>query len=356
MKHTISVFATCIATAALVCGCSGNRDGIPDDAPVLKIYTWSDYISPSVVERFEKANGVRVAIDIFESNESMYERLRCGYASYDVIVPSSYMIATMAREGMIERLDHSKLPNVRQNFDPSFAAQILDPSFSYSVPYAVTYTGLAFAKDKVPEGADVESWAILGNEALKGRITLLDDMREVIGAGLMYLGYSINSTRPDEIAAAVEQLIKWRGNVGKFDVENYKDEIADGGIWLCQGYSTDIHQLKDGNVGFALPDEGFAIAFDEMVIGSDSTQKDLAYKFINYLYEGDVAAENMKYLCGPMPVAPGFELLDADFRNQLIFDADILRQGQVIKSFDGRPDVQALYSIAWERIKAASAR
>ena len=200
MRLTNMTFAAAFAALFLVVGCSEG------DIRTLRIYTWSDYIAPSVVKRFEKAHGVKVLVDTFESNEAMYAKLKSGEASYDIIVPSSYEIVTMVRAGMVERLDHSKLPNVRRNFDSSFAAQILDPSFSYSVPYAVTYTGFAYEKEMIPEGADVESWSILGNETMKGRMSMLDDMREVIGAGLMYLGFSINSTRPDEIDAAVGQI------------------------------------------------------------------------------------------------------------------------------------------------------
>jgi spermidine/putrescine transport system substrate-binding protein len=281
-------------------------------------------------------------------------------------MPSSYQIKTMAREGMIDSLDHSKIPNVLKNFDKSFAMQILDHTFTYSVPYAVTYTGFAYVKDKIPEGADVGSWSILENEALKGRVSLLDDMREVIGAGLMYLGYSINSENPAEIDAAVEQVLKWRANVRKFDAESYKTEVASGATWLGHGYSTDVTQVivgdeeagapARGDIGFALPREGFTIAFDEMVVASDARRKDLAYAFINYIYDGEVAAANMDYICGPNPVRPGIDLLDEEYRSLIILDQESLRHGQVLMSFDGKPGVQELYNKAWDRIKATEAR
>lgn len=336
------------------------------DGGTLHIYTWSDYISPDVLESFEKALGVKVAIDTFDSNEAMYAKLKAGGTGYDLIMPSSYQIKTMAREGMIDKLDHSRMPNVMKNFDKSFATQILDNGFTYSAPYAVTYTGFAYAKDKIPEGAEVDSWSILGNEALKGRISLLDDMREVIGSGLMYLGYSINSENPAEIDAAVEQILKWRANVRKFDSESYKTEVASGATWLGHGYSTDITQVIIGDdesgaparddIGFALPKEGFAIAFDEMVVASGARRKDLAYAFINYIYDGDVAAVNMDYICGPNPVRPGIEQLDEDYRSLIILDAQTLRYGQILTSFDDKPEVQALYNKAWDRIKATESR
>lgn len=330
----------------------------------LHVYTWSDYLAPEVKTGFEKALGCKVVIDTFESNEYMYSKLKAGGTGYDVIMPSSYQIATMAREKMIVPLDHSKLPYVRQNFAKEFSGQILDPEFTYNVPYAVTYTGFAYIKDKVPQFAEDGgcSWSVLADGSLKGRISLLDDIREVIGAGLMYLGYSINSTNAAEISAAADQILKWRENVRKFDAESYKTEVASGSIYLGHGYSTDVTQVIIGDeeegadprddIGFALPREGFSVAFDEMVLSSGARRPDLAYAFINYIYDADVAAANMEYICGPSPVAPGIEKLEPDYRAQIILDAETLNRGQVIRGFDDHPEVIELYNKAWDKIKS----
>ena len=384
-RKTTSV-AAALASVAFIAGCTGNKpEGVdlsaqalaaaeaagfrpPDsgDGGTLHIYTWSDYIAPDVLESFESALKVKVVIDTFDSNEAMYAKLKAGGTGYDIITPSSYQIATMAREGMIDKLDHSKIPNVKKNFDPSFTDQVLDPAFTYSAPYAVTYTGLAYRKDKIPEGADVNSWAIIGNPAMKGRVSLLDDIREVIGIGLMYLGYSVNSTSAAEINAAVEQVLKWRVNVRKFDAESYKTEVASGATWIGHGYSTDVTQVIVGDeeagaparedVGFALPKEGFAIAFDEMVVAKSAKRKDLAYAFINYIYDGDVAKVNMEYICGPNPVKPGIDQLDPEYRSLIVLNPEQLKRGQLIKSFDGQQAVMDLYNKAWDRIKATEAR
>ncbi len=348
-----SIAAAALA-AGLIAGCAPSK-------PELHIYTWTDYISPDVIEDFEEKFNCKVVVDTFDSNESMYAKLKAGATGYDIITPSSYQISLMAKENMIDKLDHSKIPNVKKNFDKRFAQQILDPSFTYSVPYAVTYTGFCYVKDKIPAGADVNTWSILGNEALKGRISLMDDQREVIGAGLMALGYSINSENPKEVDKAVEQVLKWKSNVRKFDSESYKTEVASGAITLGLGYSTDVTQLIVGDedegtkprpdIGFALPKEGFTIAFDEMVVASASKQKDLAYAFMNFIYEPEVAKENMEYICGPNPVAPAIAALDEDYRKIIILDDNILKRGQLLKGFDD-PKVLELYNKAWDRIKA----
>ena len=354
------------AQALAAAEASGYRPPDGGDGGELHIYTWSDYISPDVVASFEKALGVKIVVDTFDSNEAMYAKLKAGGTGYDIIMPSSYQIAMMAREGMIDPIDHAKCPNVKKNFDPSFAKQILDPTFKYNVPYAVTYTGFMYLKNKIPEGADVNSWAILGNPALKGRISLLDDIREVIGAGLMYLGYSINSTNPAEIAKAVEQILKWRANIRKFDAESYKTEVPSGATWIGHGYSTDTTQVIVGDeeagaparddIGFALPKEGYTIAFDEMVVAKEAKRKDLAYAFINYIYDGDVAAANMDYIQGPNPVKPGIEQLDASLRDIIVLKPEQLAKGQVLKNLDDQPGVMELYNKAWDKIKATEAK
>ncbi len=331
----------------------------------LHIYTWSDYLAPELIVGFEKALGVKVVVDTFDSNEAMYAKLKAGGTGYDLMTPSAYQIPQMAREGMIDKIDHSKCPNVKKNFDPSFANQVVDPEFVYSVPYSVTYTGFMYDKSKIPEGVDVESWKILENPAMKGRVTLLDDIREVIGGGLMALGYSINSTNPAEIDAAVTEALKWRHNARKFDAESYKTEVAAGSIWIGHGYSTDAAQVIVGDeeegmeprddIGFALPKEGFTISFDEMVVAKDAKRKDLAYAFINFVYEGEAAKANMEYLCGPNPVKPGIDLLDEETRNIVLLDPEVLKRGQVLKSIDD-PKVMEFYNKAWDRIKATETK
>ena len=336
---------------------NGGKDG-----GELHVYTWSDYIAPDVLAGFEKALGVKVVVDTFDSNEAMYAKLKAGGTGYDILMPSSYQIAQMAKDGMLEKIDHAKCPNVRKNFDPSFARQIIEPTFAYNVPYAVTYTGFMYAKGKVPAGVDVASWKALAHPAFKGRLTLLDDLREVIGGGLMSLGHSINSEDPKEIDAAVAEVLKWKANSRKFDAESYKTEVASGATWIGHGYSTDAAQVIVGDedegmaprddIGFALPKEGFTIAFDEMVIAKDARRKDLAYAFINYIYDGDVAKANMEYICGPNPVKPGIDRLEPDYRRLIVLDAAQIARGQVLRGFQDKPAVQELYNKAWDRIKA----
>ncbi len=334
-------------TLGVLSGCSPSK-------PELHIYTWSDYIADEVIKAFEEKNDCRVIVDTFDSNEAMFAKLKAGSTGYDVIMPTSYQIQLMARNGMIRELDHSKLPNVRKNFDASYKSCILDPSFKYNVPYAVTYTGCAYRKDKVGN-APIDSWKMFSTPALKGRMSLLADMRETIGAALRTLGYSLNSTKQEEIDKAVALVSEWKKNIAKFDNEQYKTAIASGEWFIGHGYSSDIFQimLDDENIGFSLPKEGFTIAFDEMVIASDSKQVELAHKFIDFCYEPDIAAKNMEEVCAAMPVASAFAKLSDKLRKLVVLDANTLKRGEVLLDFSETPEIHKMYVDAWDKIKAA---
>ena len=384
MKKSIGMGIVAAVAAAFIwagAGCSrapADGEGTVDLAPLAKaaaeaagiaapaggelhIYTWSDYIAPEVKEGFEKALGCRIVIDTFDSNEAMYAKLKAGGTGYDIITPTSYQIATMAREGMIAPLDHSKIPNLA-GFDPRFSGQLIDPTFRYNIPYAATYTGFVYLKDKLPEGADPESWAVLGNPALRGRITLLDDIRETLGAALMFKGFSINSDNPEELDAAVAQVREWRANIRKFDSESYKTEVPAGASFLAHGYSSDAIQVILGDeeedvearpdVVFALPREGFTFAFDEMVLAASAPRPDLALAFMNYIYSPEVALANMEYICALVPVKEAIDNLDEDLAALILLDEETLSHAQVLRGFDDRPDVLELYNRAWDRVKA----
>ena len=350
MKKSTGV--TSIAAGALalcmVAGCGSPK-------PVLRICTWSDYIDEGVVRQFEEQNDCRVEIKTFDSNEEMVESLAGGDSGFDIVTPSSYVIPSLEKDQLIQPLDHTKIPNVRRFFDRSFASAILDPSFTYNAPYMVTYTGLLYRKDKLPKGMSANTWSVLDNPALGGHASLLDDMRETLGAALKSLDYSLNTEKKEELDKAVEVVLKWRKNAPKLDNAQYKDSVTSGEWLIGHGYSSDAAQMmrKDPNVGFALPKEGFTIAFDEMVIPADAPQPDLAHKFINFVYIPRIAKANVEGVCAPMPVRGVIKLLEPRLRRLVEVDADTFRRGEVLQGFDDKPAVRDMYLEAWERIKAA---
>ncbi len=346
MKNVKSLAGAALALG-MIAGCGPSK-------PELHIYTWSDYVDEDVKSKFEEENNCKVVIDTFDSNEAMYAKLQAGSTGYDIITPSSYQIPLMAKNKMIIPLDHSKIPNVKKNFDAAFTNSILDPSFTYNAPYMVTYTGIAYRKDKIAKDVPVDSWKIYETAALKGRMSLLSDMRETIGAALKSLGYSLNSEKKEELDKAVEVVLKWKKNIAKFDNEQYKTAVAAGEWFVGHGYSSDVTQimLEDDKVGFSLPKEGFTIAFDEMVIAADAPQKELAHKFIDFMYRPEMAKANMESVCAPMPVKAALEALKPELKALIVKDADTIKRGEVLRDFDDKPEVRKMYIEAWDKIKA----
>ena len=343
---SVATIAGGVLALCMVAGC-----GTPK--PVLRICTWSDYIDDGVVRQFEKQNECRVEIKTFDSNEEMCNSLRTGDSGFDIVTPSSYVIPVLESEELIQPLDHAKIPNMRKYFDRSYAEAVLDPSFTYSAPYMVTYTGLVYRKDKLPKDLSANTWNVLDSPALGGRASLLDDMRETIGAALKSLGYSLNTERKEELDKAVEVALKWRKNAPKLDNAQYKDSVASGDWLIGHGYSSDAAQMmrKDPNIGFALPKEGFTIAFDEMVIAADAPQPELAHKFINFMYTPRVARANVEGVCAAMPVKGVLKLLEPRLRRLVEVDSDTFRRGEVLQNLDDKPAVRNMYLEAWERIK-----
>lgn len=342
----LHLFAMLALAAAVFTGCGPKK-------PTLHLYTWSDYLDPELVTAFEQANNCRVKVDTFDSNETMYAKVQAGSGGYDIIFPSSYQISLMTQNNMLQPLDKSKLPNVTANFAESYKSVILNPEMTFNVPYAVTFTGIAYRKDKTG-GAAVDTWACLDNPAFAGRISLLNDFRETIGAALKSLGFSLNSTNPDELQKAGDVVLRWKKNIAKFDNEQYKTGIASGEFVLGHGYSGDIAQVMiedPANIGFAFPKEGFTAACDEMVIPKTAKEVALAHAFINFLYDADNACKNIQYICAPMPNTAGLAKLPEAYRSNpaILPPAEVLAKAEVLKDLGA---AQALYSKVWDTVKA----
>ncbi len=339
------IIACLFAVAILVSGCGKPKT-------VLNVYNWSDYVDPDLITEFEKANDCRIVTDLFASNEAMLSKIQAGSSGYDLIFPSSYMVKIMADANILEKIDHSLIPNLA-NIDPAYLETALDHEMTYGVPYMVTYTGLAYRKDRV--GEIEHSWSVLENRTdLKGRITILDDMRETIGAALLYKGYSLNTTSEAELAEARDVVIKWKANIAKFENEQYKNGIANEEFLLVQGYSGDIGQVQseDEGIGFFLPKEGFSLSCDEMVIPKLAKNKELAYKFINFLHDGKVAARNMEFTSYWCPNTAAVEFLPEEIKNNptMFPGSDTIKRGEVLGNLG---PALSLYTKTWDEIKAA---
>lgn len=334
-----------IILAALGTGCQKA-------APTLKIYTWADYIKPELLQRFEAEHHCKIIIDTFESNESMYAKLKAGATGYDLVTPSSYFVKIMNDQGLIQPLDHAQLPNLK-HIDSDYLKIALDPHMHHSVPYMLTNTGLAHLKSKVKDFQP--SWKMLDRRDLKGRMTMLNDMRETIGAALKFLGYSLNSRNETELEAARDAVIRWKKNLAKFEAEQYKTGLASGEFLLVHGYSGDILQVQKENkdIEFSIPAEGTSVSCDDLVILKNSAQVRLAHSFISFLHEPEVAAENTNFISYVCPNQTSYPKVDEALRNNpAIFLVPELRaKCEVIE--DLGPDT-AKYTKIWDQIKAAN--
>jgi spermidine/putrescine transport system substrate-binding protein len=275
----------------------------------LYIYNWSYYTPDSVIEQFEEEYNVRVVYDEFASNESMYAKIMAtnreglfGIFSklfgrhYDIVFPSQDYTSIMIRQGMFEKLDKSLLPNLK-NIDPEMLKKAFyDPNMDYAVPYFWGAAGIIVNTAKVQNFQ--KDWSIFGRSDLSGRMTMLDDMREVMGNALAHLGYSVNSKNPEEIEAA-KNLIngQWKPNLAKFDSESFGKGYANGEFWVVHAFSevvyeeiADDEQLMKDTVFFIPPQSGPAY-IDNMCILKGSKHRELAHKFINFIHRPEIYAE-----------------------------------------------------------------
>lgn len=320
-------------------------------AETLHVYTWADYVSPDVVKKFEKQQGCKVVIDTFDSNESMFAKFKAGATGYDLVFPTAYMIQVMHAQSMLADLDHAKLPNL-QNIDTAVLAKVKDQKMAHSVPYTFAYATLAVRKDKIKDAEP--TWSMFDRAALAGRVTLLDDMRESIGAALKSLGHSINTRDEAQLAAARDVLIRWKKNIARFDNEGYKAGIDSAEFHLVHGYSGDLFQVQMENpkVEILIPREGVTIGCDEMVIPKTAKQSDLAHAFINFLLDPAIAAENMEWMGYYCPNKPALEKVSKEFLQNpaITIPADLQAKCEVIE--DLGPDL-AKYTKVWDEVKAA---
>ena len=262
----------------------------------LHVYNWSYYTPPSVIEKFENEFGVRVIIDEYASNEEMYTKLMTGGTGYDLVFPSQDYVSIMIRQGMFERIDHSLIDNLK-NIDPIILEKTTyDPKMEFSVPYYWGAAGILVNTGRVPEYE--QSWSIFERSDLRGRMTMLDDMREVMGNALIHLGYSANSTNKTEIEEA-KNLInnKWKPNLTKFDAEAFGKGYANSEFWVVHGYAEVVfEEIMDNeqlmkNTAFFIPPEGGVGYIDSMCILKGAKNRELAHKFINFIHRPEIYAE-----------------------------------------------------------------
>lgn len=255
----------------------------------LNIYIWSNYLPDDVIAEFEARFDAKVNVELYDSNEALLAKLQSGGASFDIIVPSDYMVTVLKGQGMLDEIDRDSITNF-SNLDSQFVNLPYDKDNLYSIPYMWGTTGIGYRKDKVVE--PVESWAALWDTRYKDRLAMLDDVREVIGAALKFKGRSLNSTDADEISEAARLLEDQKPLLKAYDSGGFDQLLLSGDAWIAQSYSGQIAKAmaENPNIGYAIPKEGCTLFIDNLCIPRSAAHKSLAVEFINYVLEAKTAA------------------------------------------------------------------
>ena len=301
----------------------------------INVYNWGEYIANGddgcmdINKEFEELTGITVNYTLFDTNESMYAKIKSGSSSYDVIFPSDYMVSRMIQEDMLSKLDYSLIPNF-EYIDERFVNPEYDPQNEYSVPYTWGTVGLIYNYDKL--GFDPTSWDILWDELYSGEILMFSNSRDAFGLTLMRLGYDINSQEKLELDHAAAELKAQKPFVQAYVMDQIFDKMQGNEAALAPYYAGDAVNMMAENesLRFVIPEEGSNWFADAACIPAPSDSFDeerylAAHMYINFLNEPNVAAENIEYIQYSTPNTAALALLDEETqKNPIIYPDDEL--------------------------------
>ena len=296
-----------LSLAALLCipafaGCFTAKAAAADTGVTINVYNWGQYISDGtdgyldVNAAFTEATGIEVNYMTFDTNESLYTKLKTGGSSYDIIVPSDYMAGRLIDEGLVQPLDFSNIPNY-QYINEAYKNTAYDPGNEYSVPYTWGTVGVIYNKKYVDE-ADIGSWDLLWNEKYAGKILMFDNNRDAFSIAESRLGYSLNTTDSVALTACAELLKQQKPVVQQYVMDQIFDKMTREEAWIAPYYAGDYLTMLEDNpdLGFYFPQEGFNLFIDCMMIPSSAEHKAEAEAYINFLLSPEVCGENLDYL------------------------------------------------------------
>jgi spermidine/putrescine transport system substrate-binding protein len=261
----------------------------------LYYFTWSDYVGPNIIEEFERQTGAKVVVDTFGSNEELLAKLQSGATGYDVAVPSDFMVAIMMKLSLLAELDLASIPNADLLLE-RLQHLPFDPGHRYSIPYLWGTVGIGYDSSVIAIPPD--SWDALWDPRYKGRISMLNDQREVFGTALRSIGASINSREPAVIEQAKRKLLQQKSLVKAYTSENYDQLLASGEVMLAHGWGGAVARaaVHRPSIRYVIPKEGGTIWSDCLVVLRSSRNKALAMRFVNYLLDRQVAAQTTNRL------------------------------------------------------------
>ncbi len=324
------------------------------DKRLLDIYTWAGYTDDDLLKRFSRETGIQVRAGVFGSNEEMLNKIQAsGGGDYSIIYPSDYVVSKMVEKGLLAELDHSRLTGL-ENLFPRFQNPTADPGLRYSVPMAWGTTCLIYNAEKLK--IPPEDWSYLWEHKpeLSKRITLLDDVREVMGATLKMLGYSYNSTDPAQLKQAYEKLVELKPAIASFTSDAWQNQILSGDLLLAMCYTSDANKViaENNQLQYVIPRSGSSVWMDTLAIPKTARNPSGAYTWINFMLQPDVAAQVCQRLSFATPNQVAFNQLPSPFRNNIgLFPPDSLVQkcesiAQIGKSADD------IYDNYWTRLRS----
>ncbi|TFG63310.1 MAG: spermidine/putrescine ABC transporter substrate-binding protein [Nitrospirales bacterium] len=336
----------------LIGGCSDSSSSSQSgraDPPRLHYYTWSDYVDPEILAAFEASRGVRVVVDTFSSNEELLAKVQTGMIGYDVVVPSDFMAGIMGRLGLLAELDLSRIPHV-QDLEKHLTYLPFDPTQQFAIPYLWGTVGIGYNAEAVTEVPT--SWDVLWDPQYSGRISMLNDQREVFGLALRSLGHSLNSRDPQFIQQAKERLIQQKPLVKAYTSEQFDQLLVSGDVVLAHAWGGPVARAmrEDPSIRYAIPQEGGTIWTDCLAVLASSKQKELAMDFMNYLLSEQVALQTSTRLLFASANRHVRNQLPPEIRNNIaVYPPD-----EALSKMEWMEDVQEAtrdYDRAWTELK-----
>ena len=292
----------------------------------INVYNWGEYISTGAEEgtldvnsEFEKLTGIKINYTNYATNEELYAKLKGGGATYDVIIPSDYMISKMIKENLIQPLDMNNIPNFEYIME-NFRNQAYDPENAYSVPYTWGTVGIIYNKSIIDINPENVDWDLLWNEDYTDQILMFDNPRDAFAIGELMMGYSLNTESSEELENVARKLTQQKKIVQAYVMDEIFDKMGAGDALIAPYYAGDALTILEENedLDFVVPKSGTNLFIDAMCIPTSARQKEAAEMYINFMCEPDIAFANIDYICYSTPHQKAYDMLDEDIRESHI--------------------------------------